>query len=297
MTPNSRPALANPAMAESFRIRALWYAANPGEETDKFHQEHPERVEFLERAIKELALKAIKLIKSNDDRETAMYIQDHPERTWMVEMARKATALVSRGTEQDIEANCNQHPRLVDFIDAARLHFKAVGRQDSLIADSAMWITAAAPERDAEDASPVNPVQVSEVVSTIHEEPMLPTSAPEIGKVKGTAHPTPITERNVDVQTSSPLLAQPFVAEPELKGTLNAQLYSSSADLVGVHQMKVQVPVHATVTVYSRSASYNPSDLIAEIEAFAKSMVDKTNGTQGARRTLVQYDTDSDQSL
>lgn len=113
----------DPVRAQVYFNRALWYAANPGQECDEYHKKNPDRLHYLGRARDELIKEAFHLINKNDTKDISEYIKAHADREWILELARKARSLVEGGTEDEIKAGCVTNPRLKLFILAAKVWF------------------------------------------------------------------------------------------------------------------------------------------------------------------------------
>ena len=115
-TPNTLPALLNPAAIDVYRCQALWYAARPGQESDLYHDRFPERKPFLDEAIEKLVKETVGLIKKDDGRDIVIYIETHRERAWMIDLARKARVVVEYSTQDEVERYCQDHPEEEAFV-------------------------------------------------------------------------------------------------------------------------------------------------------------------------------------
>ena len=104
------------------------------------------------------------------------------------------------------------------------------------------------------------------------------------------AESSPARETNSSSNASTP--NAPTTIAQEIKGALAATFYNSVGEFLGIHQMGVQAPVHATMSVTSRAAEFDPRSLILQIENLAQNMANRANGVNGHK--LVDYESDEE---
>jgi hypothetical protein len=249
----------------------------------------------------------------------------------MVNIAKDAKTLVESSTEDEIKKYCKDHPKHEAFVTFAASYFTPIVRRDSIV-----MVEEQVPTTIATTSSPATGTHgASNDITNANMSTPVPTTAPEneitetkvmteapastpYGKAamnasSGEASSSPVPGRygkingvhtsdsEDEAKDSSTTSVEVDVASkaPEMLGRLTATFYDINGMLVGIHQKEVQVPVMATMTIASRSPTYNPSELIAAINGLAQSMVERANGNgSGAGAPhLVSYEESDDEEL
>ena len=242
----------DPDRTQVYHDRALWYASHPGEECDRYHEKFPDRLQYLQSARNHLIKEATELVSSGVEREISVYVEAHPERDWMVEAAEKAKSLVDDNSEDEIEAYCAIHPRQGAFVRAARADFRQIGNASG------------SEDVNAADPTPNGHIQQTTTING-HSSSTTATPANSSGSSG---------EGSVETTISAPL--------PSRIGTLAATFFDITGEFLGIHQIPISVPVQASMIVNARARRFDPRELINCIEAMAQSMVDKSQGLDGA---------------
>ena len=229
-----------------YHERALKYAARPDEECDKYHERFPDCLRHLGPARYQLTKEATALAKNGNDRETSQYIDAHQERKWMVEAAVKAKSQVENNTEDEIEAFCTANPRHRDYIYAAK----------------AVFTPKKAASLEGAEFKQVVPARFSETTKTDKQQHSESTNSSS-------------DDGSVDTVISASI--------PGTDGTVAVTFLDITGELLGVHQSNIRAPVHAVMSITSRTRRFDPRELIRSIDAMAQRMVDRSQGLEGAR--------------
>ena len=223
---------------EVYSCQALWYAANPGGDSDLYHELHPERKPLLEWALKKLVQEIVLFVKNGDKRDLEIYIETHKERKWMVDDAKKAKELVENSTEDEIEAYCEAHPTQKDFVKFAASHFTPLGRRDSILMveeqSSTTDATASIPAPETREASVSNNTTNANVFTPA------PKSVSAATEVKTTVQVSP-PHRRVAMKASS----QDVSSSPTYEAHVPRSPSHINAGMNGVSEQNSSSPLPA----------------------------------------------------
>jgi hypothetical protein len=227
---------------QMYHNRALWHAANPGEECDKYHLTNPDCLQYLGPARDQLIKEALKLAFDGSDKATKAYVEAHKERAWMVEAAVKAKHQIEEQSEEEVKAYCDKHPRQKVFLNAAKHVFKPKPSQ--------------LPERKKVDDATAPAVNS--------------TRQPIEDEVPRRSSPSSFSSATSEASTDSASSISDTLVSAA--GSLAVTFYDIAGQLLGNCQIPLNVPAFATLNVMSKARRFDPRDLINSIETLAKNM-------------------------
>ena len=315
-TPNTRPALENPAYQGVYFMRALKYAANPGVECDVYHEKFPERKPLLEMAVAQIFVEIIKLLKNGDERDLAIYTETHKDRDWMVQGAKQAKEIVENHTPDEIEDFCEENPSPAELVTLATQYIQAKPRQDSVIAVKRQDSVVAMEIDSAETPAPPveEALQTREVPDAVmaNVDDNIQTSPP-LGSTVIAATPEPITSpphvRKRKAAAAAPSgqanLSSPSSAKTEHKSakidlednTPAATKNAQPASFEVLPEASSSSPVAETTTNRAPLARYavvqeaSSSSPLPESKTNRAARASESTGTNSSSATKVEPDT------
>lgn len=266
--PSPRAAAPDSVSVQVHFNQALFCVAHTGEELQYLLKKHPNCHSYLEEARKRLIAEALKLAQGDDDREVTRYNQCHPERKWIIEAAAEAKSLIEQDDEVKIKARRAAHQHESAILEAAKSVFMPLIRRDSAaLLDIDSQIGGEAATESAQPTQPAQSVQSTESAWTI-------VAAAPNTPIKASSS----TRGDTATSAGSRISLPPSPA----KGSLVATFIDCEGKFQGVHQIAIDAPVQASISITSRSARFKPQELIKWLEAMAQSMIDRTRGLEGA---------------
>ncbi|KAK5127506.1 hypothetical protein LTR85_006845 [Meristemomyces frigidus] len=234
-TAASKAIATGPTVAENFghsaiekqRFEALadWYAANPGAECDIYHDEFPDRKQYLRPAWKGLLRLAFKHASDPYGRDTETYLSTHKDRRWILEAAMKAKDFVENRTEAEMDAYYAAHLDAIDFCNAARTYFtpKPAAHTEPAVSGPAVHPEHAT-EMRIEQPRPANsgPVLQPQPTSTPVVQPEATTPRPAVQPTSSTRAivQTAATTSRSAVQPKQTSSTRPIQPEPTISATV-----------------------------------------------------------------------------
>ncbi|EMC97213.1 hypothetical protein BAUCODRAFT_155971 [Baudoinia panamericana UAMH 10762] len=109
---------------QPIRLIAEWYAANPGQECDKYYADHPEQQDLYRKSYRELIKKSFRLAANPDSRETKAELETHKDQVWMFDEACTARDMWENGRMTEFNNYYAVNPHLIDFAKCAEKNLK-----------------------------------------------------------------------------------------------------------------------------------------------------------------------------
>lgn len=279
---------------QRFETLAEYYAANPGPESDQYHQEFPDRIRYLRPAWVRLIKLAFHHSDNPNDRDAERYRSTHRDREWIFTEAMRARDFVENRTQAEMDAFYAAHPEHIDFCKAARKYFTPKPQDEVVQHEPASSSQAVQPEQAIQTTQ-------NNLTPASHSEPstQAPVAQPEtaFSEPMFAAQPTTASTDLVDLQNSSPSQGSPqsssassvetAISEPRLSalGMLSATFYDILGAYLGVTNTPIDVPAHVHVSITSQARRFDPRDLIPQIQALAERMQGLSNG--GSYTTMM----------
>jgi hypothetical protein len=313
-----RKAFLDEALERLVKETVMLIEKDDGRDIVHYIETHPERAWMID-----VARKARVIVEYSTEDEIDKHCQDHPqEEAFVVVAASKFTSKIRRDsivtTEETMpdkpfpdvgESTSGQVSNVLPGVIAEtdRMTSGTESNEDVVMANTApesgMYTETVVAEPEYFHADGAMQTQIHTPAlefEAVNNDGAASKASNRVPKAKAAianggstiAESSPVRETNSSSNASTE--NEPSTIEQEIKGTLAATFYNSVGEFLGIHQMGVQAPVHATMNITSRAAEFDPCSLILQIENLAQNMANRANGANGSKLVPVDYDSDEE---
>lgn len=113
-----------PLQELQYKTMAEWYATHPGEESDRYHDKFPDRLQYLAPVLRVFIRQCFILAKDPYGCDASDYLATHKDREWIWEAALQAKDFVENRAEAEGDAYYAAHPEFIEFYKGAKKNFK-----------------------------------------------------------------------------------------------------------------------------------------------------------------------------
>ena len=288
---------------EGYKLRALWYAANPGKETDEHYKKYPDRMPYLVMARNLIAKETASLAEDLNERDAQEYIRTHKERAWMMDVAVKVKHDVEHGTAQ-VQDHYTLHPEHKDFcLVAQEARPRATLVSPGPVSTVQLTQQASDINGTIEKLDHSKPKQESKISSTINAKSLDTVEGPTISPIIPAKSSSAELERSIPTTHVQPADGSRKADEPPISdssrtahidsststngGTFDANLYDVIGKFLGQRHFQIDAPVQATMTINARATHLGIEQLADMMENMALAMRNHTRNAENAMKKAI----------